>query len=144
MLQSEVQTAARSARLDGLSEAVLQALTAGASPTDLMATISATITDYQASRQEPLPGLLSCDGKEPIFDECPPGLIDLPSAAHKHGISSALLNTWIIRGHIKSYGRVRAPARGGGLHLIKETEILEYIKCRRRRGGRPKKTVYPK
>ena len=139
MLQSEVQTTARTARLEGLSEAVLQALTAGASPTDLMATITDTITDYQASTQDYIPGLLPCDGKEPIFNECPPGLIDLPSAAKELGVAPAQLRVWLARGHIKSYGRLKGPAAGGGFHLLKMVELLAYKLGPRNKGGRPKK-----
>ena len=139
MLQAEVQTAARSASLEGLSEAVLQALTAGASPTDLMATISATITDYQASRQESIPGLLTCDDAEVIYDELPDGLIDLPTAAQKFKLPTATLHTWLRKSHIHSRGRRRASAPGGGVLVLDEAEIAEYIVAPKPKGGRPRK-----
>ena len=140
MLQAEVQTAARSARLDGLSDAVLQALTAGASPTDLMATISATITDYQASIQESIPGLLTCDDAEVIYDELPDGLIDLPRAAIDFGISQQTIHTWIRAGKLCKKGRLRGPAKGGGYLLLCKVELSQRVNEPRSRGGRPKKT----
>lgn len=141
MLQSEVQTAARSARLDGLSEAVLQALTAGASPTDLMATISATITDYQASIQESIPGLLTCDDAEVIYDELPDGLIDLPTASEKYGLKRGTIRTWIIKGYLDCHGRLKNSARGGGYLVVSEGELLKYKDAPRSKGGRPRKNL---
>ena len=139
MLQSEVQTAARSTRLEYLGYAALQALTAGASPTELMATISTTIDDYQA-RQPALPGLLPCDdGKERIFDECPDGLIDLPSAANEYGINKRRLQRWIENGHIQAKGRIRASAPGGGVWLVSHTDIKQLLKCPPK-NGRPSKS----
>ena len=135
MLQAEVQTAARSARLEGLSEAVLQALTAGASPTDLMATISATITDYQA-KQLPMFDMLPCDG-ETVFDELPEGMIDLPSAAIEFGISRYTLRGWVEGKHIPVRGRLRGSARGGGFLILSKDDILK-LKDSPPKRGRPK------
>ena len=140
MLQSEVQTAVRSARHEALSEAVFQALTAGASPTDLMATISATITDYQASIQETTLGMLPCDDGEVIYDELPDGLIDLPTAAIDLGISRHTIHTWIRAGKLSKKGRLRGPAKGGGYLLLCKVELSQRLREPRNLGGRPKRT----
>ena len=137
MLQSEVQTAARAAHLDYLGQAALQALTAGATQAELMTSLSAALENYQA-RQEPLPGLLPCDG-EIVFDELPEGLIDLPSAARIFNLSAATLHMWTRKRHIHSYGRLRASAPGGGLLLLKESEIAACIDSPKPKGGRPRK-----
>ena len=138
MLQSEVQTAARAAHLDYLSQAALQALTAGATQAELMTSLSAALENYQA-RQELLPGLLPCDG-EMVFDELPEGMIDLPTATRKFDTSRSTLHSWVQRGHIRSYGRLRGAAIGGGLVILKESEIIEHSLSPKSKGGRPKKT----
>ena len=136
MLQSEVQTAARAAHLDYLSQAALQALTAGATQAELMTSLSAALENYQA-RQEPLPGFLPCDA-EMVFDELPPGLIDLPSAARKYAIPRRTIQTWVRTNKVRSYGRLKGSARGGGYLLVDERELVDYHGCPKSR-GRPKK-----
>ena len=144
MLQSEV----RDARLQALGKAMLGALESGITREELMITLIDTVGEHEA-RQEPLPGLLPYDEDEPVYkditnyvyDECPDGLIDLRTAAIELGIAASLLNTWISRGHIKSYGRLKEPAKGDGFHLLKMSEILDYQNFRPRQGGRPRKTA---
>ena len=137
MLQSEVQTAARAAHLDYLGQAALQALTAGATQAELMTSLSAALENYQA-RQEPLPGLLPCD-RELVFDELPEGMIDLPSATRVFGISNQTLHSWVKTGRVLSMGRIRGPARGGGLIVLKKDDILRQIEKPPKR-GRPQKS----
>ena len=137
MLQSEVRTAVDAVHLDVTAQAMWQALTAGVSPDKLMTTLETAIIDFKAVQCE-LPGLSSCD-TQIIYDEVPEGLIDLPSAARELGKPPSLLNQWLGKGNINSYGRLKAPARGGGFHLLKMSEILEYLSSPKRRGGRPQK-----
>ena len=138
MLQSEVQTAARAAHLDGLGQAALQALAAGATRDEVMTTLSAVIDDYQA-RQLPLLAMSPCDGQELIYDELPDGMIDLPAAAQRFNLPTATLHTWLRKSHINSYGRRRASAPGGGTIVLNEAEIAAYIEAPKPKGGRPRK-----
>ena len=138
MLQSEVQAAARAAHLDDLGQAALQALTAGATRDEVMTTLSAVIDDYQA-RQLPMLDMLPRDDS-PIYSETPDGLIDLPSAAKELGVATAQIRVWLAKGYITSYGRLKAPAPGGGFHSLKMDEITAYREGPRNKGGRPKTT----
>ena len=135
VIQSEVQTAARAAYLDGLEQAALQALTAGATRDEVMTTLSAVIDDYQA-RQLPMLDMLPCDG-ETVFDELPEGMIDLPSAAIEFGISRYTLRGWVEGKHIPVRGRLRGSARGGGFLILSKDDILK-LKDSPPKRGRPK------
>ena len=68
-------------------------------------------------------GVASRGDDLPIYDELPPGLIDLPSAADLHDRSLGTLHTWIRRGRLPVVGRLRASARGGGRLLIRAVDI---------------------
>ena len=76
----------------------------------------------------------------PIYDELPPGLIDLPSAAENHSLRIHTIRQWIYRGRIRAVARLRAPARGGGYLVVREAELIAYMRSPRDRGGRPRET----
>ena len=140
MLESEVQIAARSAHLEYLGQAALQALTAGATQADLMTSLSTAIETFQA-RQELLPSFATCNPNA-IYDEAPEGLIDLPSAARQFDIAPALLRIWLVIGHIKSYGRLKGSGRGGGQHLLNPVEVSGHLEApRNRMGGHPRISI---
>ena len=69
-----------------------------------------------------------------IYDELPPGLIDLPSASKKYGIPVKTLRTWVHRGKIPRRGRLRARSPGGGYIVTVEAEI-EYCRDNPRKRG---------
>ena len=140
MLQSEVRAASLAACLDDVGAAVLQALTVGASDVSVTASVTSAITAFR-DRQLPLPDLSPHEEQEPVYDECPDGLIDLPSASEQFAINAQLLRMWIRRGHIKSYGRLKGAAKGGGIHLLNPAEITHRLNSRDKKGGRPKKKV---
>ena len=68
----------------------------------------------------------------------PEGLIDLPSASKKYGISKATLRTWVHRGKLPRLGRLRAKSPGGGYIVTREAEIL-YCRDHPRKTGRKKR-----
>ena len=82
----------------------------------------------------------STDDPETVYTELPPGLIDLPSAVRKHGLRSSTVYDWIRHGHVRPQGRLKAPARGGGYLVVREDDLLAYLKAPRNKGGRPRKT----
>ena len=71
-----------------------------------------------------------------IYDELPPGLIDLPSASRKYGIRVRTIRNWVNRGHLDKVGLLKAPARGGGYFVVDEAALVQYLDAPRR-GGRP-------
>ena len=73
----------------------------------------------------------------PIYDVLPDGLIDLPSAAAKHGLSRHTLKSWVKRGNIARRGRLKAKAPGGGYLVVAESELLDWINAPKDKGGRP-------
>ena len=76
-----------------------------------------------------------------VFTELPEGLIDLPSAARKYGISRSTLHNWIRGGHVKIQGRLKGSAQGGGFYVLEESELLAYMEAPRNKGGRPAKVL---
>ena len=79
---------------------------------------------YQEDEQESRNGTSALDAETEclVYDpgDVPAGLISLPDAAKKYGISIRTLRTWINRGKLLNCGRVRAKAPGGGYILTKE------------------------
>ena len=73
--------------------------------------------------------------------QLPDGLIDLPSAARKYGeqygVSADAMRKWINRGRVAKVGLLKAPAPGGGYLVVRELELLEYMRRPRNKGGRP-------
>ena len=76
---------------------------------------------------------------EVVYTTLPEGLIELPRAAREYEIPSPTLHRWLSTGKIVSHGRLKASARGGGLILLSEQEVLEYKHGPRSKGGRPPK-----
>ena len=59
-----------------------------------------------------------------VAGNLPEGLIDLPSASKKYGISVKTLRSWVQRGKLPRMGRLRARAAGGGYIVTSEAQIL--------------------
>ena len=79
----------------------------------------------------------------PIYTELPEGLIDLPSAMRKYGCRRGRLDSWVQRGRLKVYGRLKGAARGGGYVVVSEAELTNRLATVPRKGGRPRKTAQP-
>ena len=77
----------------------------------------------------------------PIYTELPEGLIDLPSAMRKYGCRRGRLDSWVQRGRLKVYGRLKGAARGGGYVVVSEAELTDRLATVPRKGGRPRKTA---
>ena len=80
------------------------------------------------------------DDDLPMYDELPPGLIDLPSAAKKYGCKGSRLRGWVHRGHLLVRGRLRAP-QGTGYSLVLESELVHRLKTVNPKGGRSRSTL---
>ncbi len=93
----------------------------------------------EAGCQTELPNFPSTD-KPKIYRELPPGLITLPDAAKKFDIPKSRIREWALKGQIKTFGRLRGRAPGGGFLVLMEEEVAEHIKKPLSKGGRPKKT----
>ena len=74
-----------------------------------------------------------------IYDELPPGLIDLPSASKKYGIKNDTLRHWVYQGNVEMVARLKGPTPGGGYKVVKVDDLEAYIKAPRRKPGPPKK-----
>ena len=96
---------------------------------------------YQEDEQESRNGTSALDAETEclVYDpgDVPAGLISLPDAAKKYGISIRTLRTWINRGKLLNCGRVRAKAPGGGYILTKEN-MIEFCRDHPRKRGRKK------
>ena len=79
----------------------------------------------------------------PIYTELPEGLIDLPSAMRKYGCRRGRLDSWVQRGRLKVYGRLKGAARGGGYVVVSEAELTNRLATVPSKGGRPRKTAQP-
>ena len=73
----------------------------------------------------------------PVYEQLPPGMIDLPSASIKYGINGPTLRAWVRRGYLEEIGRLKARSPGGGYIVVWEDDLVARINSPRRR-GRPK------
>ena len=107
----------------------------GLSPTE-MANMIAAATEPQPQTN----GVHPTESDDVIYEpgNLPEGLIDLPSASRKYGISKATLRTWVHRGKLPRLGRLRAKSPGGGYIVTREAEIL-YCRDHPRKTGRKKR-----
>ena len=131
--------------LDRVSSAIAEALTEGVGAHELHDMVSTVAAEQAAEQPEP-PGLFSVlNDEETIYTETevPEGLIDLPAAAQKYNCPINTLQTWVKKGRLKTHGRRKAPARGGGYLLLVETEVLDRVKAPINKGGRPRKRPAP-
>ena len=125
---------------EDLREILKTALADGVGQGELVSTFATIMTE--ADREDPeLAELAEERWDHPIYDEIPPGLIDIRTAAERYNCTIKQLQAWIRRGHISSYGRIRGPARGGGYHLVKEKQVVERMAMPPNRGGRPRKNI---
>ena len=128
--------------LDRATKAIADALAEGVGERELLDMVTIVAAE-QVVEQPEIPGLFP--DAETIYTETevPEGLIDLPSAAQKYDHRVATLQKWVERGHLQTYGRLRAPARGGGYLLLREDELVDRMKAPRNKGGRPRKYASP-
>ena len=128
--------------IDTLRDAIEAALESGTPRSKIVAAVADTIAEAEA-RYSGMSVLPSNNGDNClIFDELPVGLIDLPRAAVKYGCQVQRFRKWVDRGIIKSYGRLRAPARGGGYIVVAESELVAHLASPPNKGGRPPKDSY--
>ena len=124
---------------EGLRLALEEALASGLTHGDITTLVATAINNSgDVGCQAPLPNLPT-NGKPKVYRELPEGLIDLPSAAQKYGINRYTLHAWVRKGHIRSFGRLRGRAHGGGFIILDESEVLAYRDCPRHPGRRKAK-----
>ena len=68
-----------------------------------------------------------------VFEELPPHLIDLPSAARQHGRAGGTLHAWVKMGLLRNCGRLTAPVKGGGYIVLDRAEVESVASTRPRR-----------
>ena len=80
------------------------------------------------------------DAGDVIYEpgELPEGLIDLPSAAKKYGISVVTLRSWVQRGKLPRRGRLRGRSPGRG-YIVTEDKMIPYCRDNPRKTGRKKR-----
>ena len=123
---------------EDLREILSAALSDGVGRGEIVSMIATIIADSDVDESE-LSELAEERWDHPIYEEVPPGLIDLKTAAEKYGRPLQQLQHWVQRGYLQSYGRIKARARGGGYHLVKEKTLIEQMAKPPNKGGRPKK-----
>ena len=145
MVESTVRNGASPAVLALFEDATDAALRSGLTKEDLIAVVQ--IKDTLANN-----GIIVLDyypvplGETLLFDayliltELPEGLITVPDAGRKYGISRRTIQGWVRTGRLELCGRLRGSARGGGYMVVNETELVTYMNAPRNKGGRPRKT----
>ena len=105
-------------------DAIERAQKNGLSPDDLVSMITAAENDVS-----PANGVHPVEPDDIIYEpgNLPEGLIDLPSASKRYGISGNTLRAWVRRGKLPEVGRLRGPTARGGYIVTVEAEIL---RCR--------------
>ena len=127
-------------KLDALSSAIIDALGSGISTKEILTMLSTAVAE-QETEQRPLPGFPE-EGPDfvyDVYDELPPGMIDIPAAAEKYGVPQSTMRQWVNKGQLHSRGRLRRGSPGGGSHIVSEQEVLALTSKPRNKGGRPRK-----
>ena len=85
--------------------------------------------------------MVNLEDRQRVYDEVPAGLIDLPSAARKYGITRNSLHKRLRTGSLRAHGRLNGGVRGVGITLLSESELARVaesiVSNRSRRGGIP-------
>ena len=125
--------------LGQLESGLMQMLDSGVNRVDIISMVETIVDNHQVI--QPIIEVSNGNGHddEAVFTELPEGLIDIRTAAKKHGMNASTIRTWIHKGHLTVVGRLKAPARGGGYSVVEESQLLDYISAPKSRGGRPKK-----
>ena len=149
MVESRGRNGASAAALDLFEKAAEVAVLTGFTKTELQTVLDAKYreTTFTAARNghavvdyvEPPCGGFALPDDVPIYTELPEGLITVPDAGRKYGISRRTIQTWLRKGRLQLRGRLRGPARSGGYMVVDEAELFAYIDAPRDKGGRPRK-----
>ena len=137
MVESKRRNGTARESVEVLGRALTEAVDAGITEEELLlmvvSAMSTTAPEQAVQGPSPEP--------EPIYEHglVPRGLIDLPSAAQKYGRPISTLQAWVRRGHLATYGRLKAPARGGGYVLLLEADVIDKTNGPIKKGGRPRK-----
>ena len=118
-------------------DATREVLQAGVTEKDLDNLLTAAIEGH--TQQTQTPDFPENSG-DTVYTELPPGLIDVRSASKKFGCPIGRIQNWVHRGRLMTYGRLKAPARGGGYLVVDESELVAYLSAPKAKGGRPPKT----
>ena len=95
--------------------------------------------DVHAPEPETGPEVFELRNDVRIYTEVPEGTITVPEASKKYGISQGTIQAWIFRGRVPVEGKLRGSAPGGGLTLLCEDKVVEFMNSPRDKGGRPRK-----
>ena len=122
-------------RRDEFRAAIERAQAVGLSNAEMQSMITATVVSPQTNGSTP-----ETQSDDAMYEpgELPDGLIDLPSASKKLGISVVTLRSWVQRGKLPRHGRVRAKSPGGGYIVVREADI-EYCRDHPLKTGRKKR-----
>ena len=110
--------------LDELRDAIEDALVAGVVTRNEILDMVATTNTPGAKNGHAFAEPNSGADELPIYTELPEGMIDLPSASKKYGISIRTLQSWVHRGKLPRRGKLRARSPGGGYIVTEEAQIL--------------------
>ena len=118
MLQSEVMSTGPRPKVSGPWAVVDNAVQSGPTEVDLLG---------ELGNDDALNGY----DENTVFLELPEGLIDIPSATVKYKLSRATLRSWVTRGHIRTFGRLKGAAPGGGYLVVNESELVKHMSSTR-------------
>ena len=148
MVESKARNGASSAALDLFGKAAEVAFLAELTKAELQTVLDTKYreTTFKVANNghavadyvEPPCGGFPLPDDVPIYTELPDGLITVPEAGRKYGISRRTIQGWLRNGKIELRGRLRGSARGGGYMLVNEEEMVAYMNAPRKM-GRPAK-----
>ena len=90
----------------------------------------------QQQKQRTQTGLRTTDE---IQDALTEGYIDIRGASRKYNVPLQTIHTWLRRGYLTRYGRIRAPGGEGGHVVLSEAEFVKCMETPKKRGRRPSK-----
>ena len=145
MLEPRPNHGISSEALRRASSAIADALAEGVGAHELQDMVTTVAAEQAAEQVETLELFRDLNDQGIIYTETevPEGLIDLPAASKKYLCPVGTLQMWVHRGRLQTYGRLKAPARGGGYLLLREDELVHHMQTPRNKGGRPRKPPAP-
>ena len=140
-----VESMLRTPVIARLGTAIAEALEEGVTQQELMSVVLTTVSTYTPSMKMSQANEDECEdfqapGPDTVYNELPPGLVTISDAAREYDLNRWTIRNWVRKGALKTHGRLKGSAKGGGFILINEADLQVCMYLPKDKGGRPKKT----
>ncbi len=138
-----VESMLRTPVIARLGTAIAEALDEGVTQQELMSVVLTTVATYTPPMLMSLADEDKCEdlqATDTVYNELPPGLLTISEAAREYDLNRWTIRNLIRKGALKTHGRLKGSAKGGGFILLSEADLRVCMSLPKDKGGRPKKT----